>query len=79
MVDNDTDCFIDICFPEGFIEDYEYCYYGDCQVKHQFIKIQNNLATIEQINNKPGHIKSNCVLCCLSCNMKKKSNSTTST
>ena len=72
----DADRFIDKCFLKGLIEDYPTCYYEDCKTPLQYTKYQDNLATIERINNSIGHIKSNCVLCCLSCNNKRKPNLT---
>ena len=77
----DADRFIDKCFLEGLVEDYKQCYYGDCQdavglgpVNLQYTEYQDDLATIERLDNSIGHIKSNCVLCCLKCNVSKKSN-----
>ena len=70
----DADRFIDKCFLEGLVEDYKQCYYGDCQVNLQYTEYQDDLATIERLDNSIGHIKSNCVLCCLKCNNLKKSN-----
>ena len=73
----DADRFIDKCFLEGLIEDYKQCYYGDCKVNLQYTEYQDDLATIERLDNSIGHIKSNCVLCCLKCNVSKKSNKAT--
>ena len=70
----DADRFIDKCFLEGLVEDYKQCYYGDCKVNLQYTEYQDDLATIERLDNSIGHIKSNCVLCCLKCNNLKKSN-----
>jgi hypothetical protein len=70
----DANNFIDKCFLEGLVEEYPNCYYEDCKVKLQYIEYQDNLATIERLNNSIGHIKSNCVLCCKKCNNMKKSN-----
>ena len=70
----DADRFIDKCFLKGLVEDYQQCYYGDCKVNFQYTEYQNDLATIERLDNSIGHIKSNCVLCCLKCNISKKSN-----
>ena len=70
----DADRFIDRCFLKGLIEDYQQCYYEDCEVNLQYTEYQNDLATIERLDNSIGHIKSNCVLCCLKCNVSKKSN-----
>jgi len=38
------------------------------------VEYQDNLATVERIDNSIGHIKSNCVICCLKCNTMRKSN-----
>ena len=73
----DADRFIDKCFLESLIEEFPNCYYDDCKVELQYIQYQDNLATIERINNNISHIKSNCVLACLKCNILKKSNTTT--
>ena len=70
----DADRFIDKSFLKGLIEDYKQCYYGDCEVNLQYTEYRNDLATIERLDNSIGHIKSNCVLCCLKCNVSKKSN-----
>ena len=70
----DADRFIDKCFLEGLIEDYKQCYYGDCEVNLQYTEYQDDLASIERLDNSIGHIKSNCVLCCLKCNVSRKSN-----
>ena len=70
----DADRFIDKCFLKGLIEDYKQCYYGDCKVNLQYTEYQDDLATIERVDNSIGHIKSNCVLCCLKYNNLKKSN-----
>ena len=73
----DADRFIDECFLKGLIEDYHQCYYGDCKVNLQYTEYRNDLATIERLDNSIGHIKSNCVMCCLKCNLLKKSNKVT--
>ena len=70
----DADRFIDKCFLKGLVEDYKQCYYVDCKVNLQYTEYQNDLATIERLDNSTGHIKSNCVLCCMKCNKSKKSN-----
>ena len=70
----DADRFIDKCFLKGLIEDYKQCYYGDCKVNLQYTEYRNDLASIERLDNSIGHIKSNCVLCCLKCNKSRKSN-----
>lgn len=70
----DANNFIDKCFLESLIEEYPCCYYEDCKVELQYVKFQDDLATIERLDNSVGHIKSNCVICCLRCNNLKKSN-----
>ena len=70
----DADRFIDKCFLEGLVEEYPMCYYEDCNVELQYVDYKDNLATIERLDNSIGHIKSNCVLCCLKCNVMRKSN-----
>ena len=70
----DADRFIGKCFLKGLIEDYKQCYYGDCEVNLQYTEYQVDLASIERLDNSIGHIKSNCVLCCLKCNKSRKSN-----
>jgi len=66
--------FVDYCFIENLLDDYTHCYYEDCKCELQLVKYQDNLATIERLDNSIGHIKSNCVICCLKCNIMKKSN-----
>ena len=70
----DSDRFIDKCFLEGLIEEYPHCYYDDCKIELQYVHYQDNLATIERLDNSIGHIKSNCVICCFKCNRMRKSN-----
>ena len=66
--------FIDKCFLKNIIEDYPTCYYEDCKVELQYLDYGPTMGTIERLNNNLGHIKSNCVICCLKCNALKKSN-----
>ena len=62
--------FIDYCFMENLIEDCENkCYYCKCDI--QFLHYKDNLGTIERLNNKYGHIKTNCVIACRTCNLKR--------
>ena len=62
--------FIDKCFLKNLIEDSENkCYYCKCDL--QYMVKQNNLASIERIDNSIGHIKSNCVISCFHCNISK--------
>jgi len=59
--------FIDKCFVKNLIEDSEdKCYYCKCEL--QYIDFTSNLATIERLDNKIGHIKGNCVIACKTCN-----------
>ena len=70
----DADNFIDKPFLKELIKDYPTCYYTDCNIDLQYINYSDNLASIERLNNTIGHIKSNCVICCMKCNKMKKSN-----
>jgi hypothetical protein len=45
------------------------CYY--CSCKLQYINHSNNLGTIERLDNTIGHVKGNCAIACLRCNVKK--------
>jgi len=63
----DANNFIDKCFLEGLIEDYPNCFY--CNITLQYVEYQEDLATIERIDNSIGHTKANCVICCRSCNI----------
>ena len=67
----DADNFIDKCFLEGLFEDNEECYY--CKVPFTYEEKCSTLVTIERLKNSTGHIKSNCVLACFTCNLKHKS------
>jgi len=69
--------FVDYCFVENLLDDYKCCYYEDCKKELQIMEYNNSMASLERINNNIGHIKSNCVICCLECNKKVKSNETT--
>ncbi len=60
---------IDTEFCQNLIEEYPNCNY--CQIELQYTTYQDNLATIERINNSLGHIKSNCVIACKKCNISK--------
>ena len=65
--------FIDKCFLKNLIEDCnDKCYYCKCDL--QYIIYQNNLATIERIDNSIGHIKSNVVIACFHCNCSRVGN-----
>lgn len=69
--------FVDYCFIENLLDDYKCCYYEDCKKELQILDYNQSLVSLERINNNIGHTKSNCVICCLECNHKKKSNETT--
>lgn len=69
--------FVDKCFIENLLEDYTHCYYEDCKKELQILEYNDSLASLERINNNLGHIKSNCVICCLLCNRIRKSKATT--
>lgn len=66
----DADRFIDKCFLKGLVEDSENkCYY--CKKELQYDERKKNLASIERIDDNLGHIKSNCVIACFSCNCRR--------
>jgi len=66
----DETYFIDYPFIQHLIsESNDKCYYCSCDL--QYTHYTNNLATIERIDNSLGHIKSNCVIACRSCNLSK--------
>ena len=65
----DANNFIDKDFCKSLIEDYKKCYY--CLIDLQYIEYNETLATIERLNNDIGHIKSNCVIACRTCNFSK--------
>lgn len=64
----DADHFIDKSFLEGLFEDSQNCHY--CNVNFTYNEKIDTLVTIERLNNNIGHIKSNCVLACLNCNLR---------
>jgi len=66
----DADRFIDKCFLKELIKDYPNCHY--CNIELQYFDNNNTLATIERLNNKLGHIKSNCVIACRKCNLSRE-------
>ena len=63
---------IDKPFCKNLIEEYPQCYY--CKIPLQYVKYQDDLSTIERLDNKLGHIKSNCVLACRKCNYSRIGN-----
>lgn len=64
--------FIDQTLCEELVSFYKHCYH--CSVPIQYITYQDDLASIERLDNSIGHIKSNCVIACLKCNRKRVSN-----
>lgn len=67
----DEENFIDYDHVKQLIQDSEdKCYYCNAELQYLFCK-QDNGATIERLNNEIGHIKSNCVIACWSCNTKR--------
>jgi len=64
----DDDKFIDMCFLNLLFEESNTCYY--CSVEFTYNERCDTFVTIERLNNKIGHIKSNCVLACWRCNNK---------
>ena len=68
--------FIDYCFVSNLIDDSEgkCCY---CSQDIQFIHFQDNLATIERLDDSIGHIKGNCAIACRGCNVRHVKHPTT--
>lgn len=65
---------VDKPFLKNLVIKYPMCYYDDCKRVLQYKEYNKDLSTIERLNNDIGHVKSNCVICCLKCNLRKKSN-----
>ena len=61
--------FIDYQFIQNLISESNGCYYCSCELQYTYYT--NNLATIERLDNSLGHIKSNCVIACRTCNYAK--------
>ena len=60
--------FIDKCFLENLIDNCEdKCTY--CQTPLQYTEYGHDTATLERLDNSIGHIKSNCTIACLTCNL----------
>lgn len=70
----DATNFIDKDFVESKLTEYTKCFYEDCNIELQLVDYTDNLATIERLDNSIGHVKENCVICCLRCNRSKRSN-----
>ena len=58
----------------NLLDDYSHCCYPDCNAELRIIQYQDDLATIERLDDSIGHIKSNCAICCMKFNVIKKSN-----
>ena len=65
----DANNFIDKCFIHSLIDESTKCYYWKVQI--QFIEFNSTLCMIECLDNTIGHIKSNCVLACRTCNVSR--------
>ncbi len=65
--------FIDTDFCRLLIEEsnYQCCY---CKCDLELVNHTNNLISIERIDTKIGHIKSNVKIACLHCNISKVGN-----
>lgn len=64
----DANNFIDKCFLEGLFEDSDKCHY--CDIPFTYTEKKGTFVSIERLDNKIGHIKSNCVIACLGCNLR---------
>ena len=68
----DANNFIDRIFIEQlFFDQDQLCIYCNCELMMRCEPYSKNLLTVERIDNKVGHIKSNCVLACFECNNKR--------
>ena len=65
--------FIDSEFCKLLIQESE-CKCCYCNTDLELVNHTNNLISIERINNKIGHIKSNVKIACLRCNVSRKGN-----
>jgi hypothetical protein len=73
----DEDNHVDKEFLHSLIAKSQRCYYEDCAVELQYIIRQHDMVTLERLNNNIGHTKDNCVIACLKCNSRRRSNATT--
>lgn len=63
----DHENFIDKDFLEELIANcWDKCYYCDRDL--QWLEKRDDLGTIERLDNRIGHIKTNCVIACFACN-----------
>jgi len=60
---------IDIDFVREILTEQIHCHY--CDIELQYVNFESDLATIERLDNKLGHIKSNCVIACRTCNYSR--------
>ena len=61
---------IDYSFVENLIDDSQMkCCYCECELQNR--EYNNTLITIERINNEIGHVKGNCKIACLKCNVDR--------
>lgn len=67
----DANNFIDKCFIEGLFEENPNLICPYCEDKMSLEYDDINKVSIERIDNTIGHIKSNCILACLQCNVKR--------
>ena len=68
MIYNESE-FIDYNYLNELLEQNKNCCY--CASELQYKDYNSKLASIERTLNTIGHIKSNCKLSCLSCNIKQ--------
>ena len=67
----DADHFIDKCFLEGLFEDNPELICTYCNDSMSLDYDDPKKVTIERVDNSIGHIKSNCILACLQCNVRR--------
>lgn len=66
----DKDNFIDYEYVKNLINFGDNsCHY--CDVDLQYTHYNENLGTIERLNSKIGHTKSNCTIACRDCNIRR--------
>jgi len=68
----DKDNYIDLQYFKKLIEKQK----SKCFICDDTLELEtsnDNLMSLDRLNNKFGHVKNNCVICCVMCN-KKKSN-----
>ena len=60
---------IDLDFVIEILTEQTNCHYCDAEL--QYVNFESDMATIERLDNKLGHIKSNCVIACRTCNLSR--------